>query len=131
MSRDQRKSGRAVSFGASPDALRQASAGALGDSSLQKRAIAFTPDANGDLGHLDAVESIVNVNGHASFDIPHTLGRRPSYVMLGHYENPATPGTIIAFAPTSRESWTDSTVAGSINVIAGSSNGLVCHFIVM
>jgi len=125
-----RRSGRAVPVGEAPESVRQALAGQLGEGNFQKRAISFTPDATGAMGHLDAVEAIVNIGGATSFDISHTLGRKPTYVTLEHYENTATPGTYVVFQPGSRETWTETTARGSLHLVAGSLTGLVCHFMV-
>jgi len=127
----ERRSGRAVPIGQAPESVRQALAGQLGEGNLQKRAISFTPDSDGRIGHLDAVEAVVNVNGATEFDIPHSLGRKPTYITLMHYENTATPATIVSFSPGSREGWTETTARGTLHLHAGSLNGLVCHFMVM
>lgn len=117
--------GRHVAVGASPDDLRRAVNGALGDANVAQRGLTFGKVAHGeDAGRLDAVYAkIVLKAGVQEYTVPHTLGHVPGFVKLWASRNTTTPASHYDVIGWQHEKWTASSIRVRVRVSEGNLAG--------
>ena len=120
--------GSVAPLGSSPDTLRQTVNKGLGDANMQDRGIGLgVLRAGQDAGKLDAVYAEVTLNAaglaHPVYDVAHTLGRAPGFVLLMNSENTTTPASHYSVIGWQRDKWNQTNLRIHVALVAGAFNG--------
>ena len=124
--------GSVPSIPALEDAIRRAVAKALGDPNIKLGGLTWGKVEHGQpVGRTDALWAVVPLKtGKNEYEVAHTLGHAPGFVILSGSENRPSPTSKYAISWIRRDEWTGTTARIDVALLSGSMDGGVLYLIV-